>query len=119
MAEKRNIDRLRKRFSVRFGIDCPTRLAFTEDLSSTGLFIKTTNICVPGSLIQVEVNLSEQQTVVLEGRVMWAKKVPPQLIHIVKKCGMGVRIVRFLQGAEAYAKICVELAARGQTATVG
>ena len=118
MAEKRNIDRLRKRYSVRFGIDCATRLAFTEDLSSSGLFIKTTNICVPGSLIQVEVSISEQQSVLLEGRVMWAKKVPPQLIHIVKKCGMGVRIVRFLQGAEAYGQICAELAARRETAVV-
>jgi PilZ domain-containing protein len=112
MAEKRKIDRVRKRFSIRFGIDQPVRLAFTEDISPSGLFIKTTNICTPGSLIRVELALSDQQAVLLEGRVMWAKKVPPQLIHLVKKCGMGVRIVRFLQGAEAYGQFCGEQAAR-------
>ena len=111
MADKRNVNRMRKRFPVRFGVDQPVRLAFTEDISTTGLFIKSTNICAPGSLIQILVELAPGQTVLLEARVMWAKKVPPQLIHMVKKSGMGVRIVRFLQGGESYAQLCSELAA--------
>jgi hypothetical protein len=112
MAEKRDISRLRKRYSLRFGIDKPVRLGFTEDISSTGLFLKTTNICNPGSLILVEIAISDTETVLLQGRVVWAKKVPPQLIHMVKKSGMGVRIERFLQGEERYLQLCRELAAR-------
>ena len=112
MAEKRDIIRLRKRVSVRFGIDEPVRVAFTEDISPDGMFIKTTNICPPGSMIKVEVTLSETVKVVLEGRVMWAKKIPPQMIHLVRKCGMGIRIVRFISGEEEYASLCAELSGR-------
>ncbi|HEY5975172.1 MAG TPA: PilZ domain-containing protein [Geobacteraceae bacterium] len=112
MAEKRDIIRLRKRMSVRFGIDDPIRVAFTEDISPDGLFIKTTNICPPGSLIKVVLALTETTTVMMEGRVMWAKKVPPQMIHVVRKCGMGVRILRFVTGEEEYARTCAELSAR-------
>lgn len=105
MADKRDIQRLKKRLAIRFGTDEPSRLAFTEDISRTGLFVKTTNICRPGSLIRIAMEL-EGTVVELEGRVMWAKKVPPQMIHLVKKSGMGVRIVRFISGAEAYGRLC-------------
>ena len=112
MAEKRDIIRLRKRMAVRFGTGDTPRVAFTEDFSPGGLFIKTTNIYPPGSLIKVELTISEGTTVSMEGRVVWAKKVPPQMIHVVKKCGMGVQIVRFIAGAEEYARICAELSGR-------
>ena len=108
MADKRNLGRHRKRFSLRFGIGEPVRLAFTEDISSTGLFIKTTNICNPGTVVTVELNLNDETKVVLEARVMWAKKVPPQMIHLVKKSGMGVRINRFVSGGMEYLRFCEE-----------
>lgn len=108
MADKRIIKRLKKRISLRFGGDEPSRLAFTEDVSVDGLFIKTTNISRPGSLIRVIMELEGGTVVELEGRVMWAKKVPPQMIHLVRKSGMGVRIVRFIAGAEAYGRLCAE-----------
>ena len=40
MAEKRGLDRHRKRFHVRFGDNGPCYKAFTEDISTTGIFIK-------------------------------------------------------------------------------
>jgi hypothetical protein len=112
MAEKRDIIRLRKRMSLRFGIGEALRVAFTEDISPDGMFIKTTNICPPGSLIKIELALTETSTVSMEARVIWAKKVPPQMIHVVKKCGMGVRILRFLAGEEEYARTCAALSGR-------
>lgn len=112
MAEKRNLGRHRKRFSLRFGVGEPVRLAFTEDISSTGLFIKTTNVCNPGAVIMVELSLDGDVRVTLEARVMWAKKVPPQMIHLVKKSGMGVRINRFISGEAEYSRLCEELGAR-------
>ena len=112
MANKRDIIRLRKRLSIRFGIEEPARLAFTEDISLEGMFVKTVNICPPGSLIKLELTLADDRRVLMEGRVMWAKKVPPQLIHLSKKCGMGVRITRFLAGEEEYRRTCAELLGR-------
>ena len=108
MADKRIVRRLKKRIALRFGSDEPSRLAFTEDISVDGLFIKTTNISRPGSLIRVVMELDDGTVVELDGRVMWAKKVPPQMIHLVRKSGMGVRIVRFVSGAEAYGSLCAE-----------
>ena len=112
MADKRIIRRFKKRIPLRFGSDEPSRLAFTEDISVDGLFIKTTNVSRPGSLIRVVMELEGGAVVELDGRVMWAKKVPPQMIHLVRKSGMGVRIVRFVSGAEAYGNLCAEAMVR-------
>ena len=109
MAEKRNLDRHRKRYILRFGTDTLQYKAFTEDISTTGLFIKTAKISPPGGLLLVELELDEQRKVLMETRVMWAKKVPPQLIHLVKKSGMGVKIIRFFSGEGDYIELCEEL----------
>jgi Tfp pilus assembly protein PilZ len=110
MVEKRNLGRHRKRFSLKFGIGEPVRTAFTEDISTTGLFIKTAYVYKVGSLVTVDLALDMSRTVRMEGRVMWSKKVPPQMIHLVKKSGMGVQIVRFIKGEEDYCGLCEELA---------
>lgn len=47
VANNRDIKRIKKRISIRFGIDEAVRLAFTEDISMTGMFIKTPNIIPP------------------------------------------------------------------------
>lgn len=101
MADKRDITRLKKRLTVRFGIDEATRVAFTEDISSTGMFIKTANICPPNTKIMIEFEVADKK-VELVARVMWAKKVPQNLFHLVKKSGMGVRFLRFQSGEEHF-----------------
>ena len=109
MSEKRNLGRHRKRFTLRFGIGEPVRLGFTEDISTTGIFIKTTNICNPGTVVTVELIIDDEKRVLFEARVIWAKKVPPQMIHLVKKSGMGIRINKFISGESEYARLCEEL----------
>jgi Tfp pilus assembly protein PilZ len=109
MADKREAKRLRKRLTLKFGPTAADRLAFTEDISQFGLFIKTTNIAPAGSRVIIELTLSELDVVTLEARVMWAKKVPPNMLRLVKKSGMGVRIIRFVTGEAAYYKLCEAL----------
>lgn len=101
MADKRDIKRHKKRLSIRFGLDEPNRMAFTEDISITGMFIKTPNVCVPNSKIKIEF-VVENGLVQLEARVMWAKKVPQNLFHLVKKSGMGIRFLKFHAGEEHF-----------------
>jgi hypothetical protein len=101
MADKRDITRLKKRVTVRFGIDEASRVAFTEDVSHTGMFIKTPNICPPNTKIKIEFEIANNK-VELIARVMWAKKVPQNLFHLVKKSGMGVRFLRFEHGEEHF-----------------
>ncbi len=88
--------------SIYFGIDEAVRVAFTEDISMTGMFIKTPNIIPPNSKIKIEFDLPEGSRVKLEARVMWAKKVPANLFHLVKKSGMGVRFLHFHSGEDAF-----------------
>lgn len=100
MADKRDINRLKKRVPVKFGVEDATRSAFSEDISGTGMFIRTPNICVPNSKIKVEFMLNDAN-IQLDARVMWAKKVPANMFHLVKKCGMGIRFLRINSGEEA------------------
>lgn len=102
MADKRDIRRIKKRISIRFGNDEAVRVAFTEDISMTGMFIKTPNISPPNSKILIEIELPEGDKVLVEATVMWAKKVPANLFHLVKKSGMGIRFLRFHSGEDAF-----------------
>lgn len=102
MIDKREIRRHKKRITIRFGIDEPNRIAFTEDVSRTGMFIKTPNVSPPNTKIKIVFELVSDQKIEVEARVMWAKKVPPNVIHLVKKCGMGVRFLRFEAGEELF-----------------
>lgn len=106
MAEKRSPVRHKKRLSVRFGIEKTTRVAFSEDISLGGMFIRCQNAYPPNTRIVIEFFLDNEQRVVLEARVMWGKVVPQNLFHLARKCGMGVRILRFLAGEEHFRRYC-------------
>jgi Tfp pilus assembly protein PilZ len=102
MAEKRTQRRIRRRLSLRFGVDKPVRLAFTEDVTESGLFIKTTNLYRPGTRVFIELILPDESRVRVTGSIRWTKKVPPTMIHLVRKAGMGVKFLRFEEGEELF-----------------
>jgi hypothetical protein len=110
MDSRRTPERHKKRLSIRFGIEEASRVAFTEDISINGMFIKSCNVCPPNTRLRVEFSLENDIPVILEARVMWAKKVPQNLFHLVKKSGMGVRILRFHSGREHFERYCDSLA---------
>ncbi len=106
MADKRDVQRSRKRVAIRFGVGGDLqRRAFSEDLSPLGMFIKTANVSNPNTVLRIEL-LHDDQVISLDARVMWAKRVPQNLFHLVKKGGMGVRIIRFHSGREQYLALC-------------
>ena len=76
---------------MRFGETHPERMAFTMNVSQTGAFIRTNNVYAPGKTIRVEFNFENESTT-LFAQVMWAKKVPPQMAHLLP-CGMGLRFL--------------------------
>jgi hypothetical protein len=106
VAEKRSPARHKKRLSVRFGIEKATRVAFSEDISMGGMFIRSQNAYPPNTRIVIEFFLDNGEQVALEARVMWGKMAPQNLFHLVRKCGMGVRIIRFLAGEEQFRRYC-------------
>ncbi|HSG05432.1 MAG TPA: PilZ domain-containing protein, partial [Nitrospiria bacterium] len=88
--EKRNRKRTDKRLLVKFGKDSARITGFTGDLSHQGIFIKSNMVFNPGTILKLELTLPDKSVIKLEGRVMWAKKVPPSLHRITKKSGMGI-----------------------------
>ena len=110
MADKRWDKRQRKRISLRFGVDAASKVGFTDDITREGLFIRTGLVLNPGTRLQVELTPPEGR-IVLEGEVRWAKRIPPQMLHKMKG-GMGLKILRFLEGEPIYRQICDTLYGR-------
>ena len=104
--EKRNKNRIGKRLIVKFGTDKLDRLGFTEDVSPTGLFIKTNIVSPPGTQLRVEMTLSDNSTIQVAGVVMWAKQVPQSLVRFTKKNGMGLRST---QSGEDFKRFVAEI----------
>jgi hypothetical protein len=102
MSEKRDLIRLKKRLSLKFGFDAPTKVAFTEDLSHDGIFVKTVYPSPPGSRVHIELTMPDGNIVKMMGMSRWRKSAPPQMIHLVKKNGMGIKILKFISGEESY-----------------
>jgi hypothetical protein len=105
MAEKRQATRQHRRLKLRYGSDSLLKLAFTEDVSATGMFIKTSTVMKPGSLITIELYAIDGTTILLKGLVMWGKKVSYELISQIKKAGMGIKIVEKVSGEDSYQRL--------------
>ncbi len=109
MTEKRLNLRKNRRLEVRFGPDEPKRIGFTCDITRQGFFIQSSSVCRPGTLLIVTMIMGKDQQVRLEARVRWAKRIPPNLLRVVKKGGMGVKIVHFRAGEAIYRSYCAAL----------
>jgi hypothetical protein len=105
MPENRQQKRHRKRLQLKYGVNGSMRMAFTEDVSVEGFFIRTATIHSPNSELRIELMTPDNECILLEGRVRWAKRVPPNLLRLAKG-GMGIRITRFLAGEPAYRRLC-------------
>jgi hypothetical protein len=86
--DKRRIKRSLRRVMVRYGTRTPDRTAFTKNVSETGMFLQTNSVFKPGTTIQVQAEFPDR-TFTMWARVVWAKKVPPQLAHLLGS-GMGI-----------------------------
>ena len=106
--DKRVGDRHKRRFQLRYGLEQPDKIGFTEDISDTGIFVMSPQVLQPGKILFVELRLRDDTLVLIKGRIMWAKRVPQNLMRKVKG-GMGVRIISFEQGEEAYRQLCASL----------
>ena len=111
MQNKRVDTRFRKRLSLKFGIEEATRVGFTEDISDTGIFIRSPAVMAPNTILLVELKTISNEIVRLKGRIMWAKKVPQNMMHRIKG-GMGLLITQFLSGEEIYQALCEQRSKR-------
>ena len=82
------VKRAHRRLMVRFGTRAPEKTAFTRNISDTGMFLQTNTVLKPGTTLQVRFEISNQQFK-MWARVVWAKKAPAQVVHLLGS-GMGV-----------------------------
>ncbi len=101
MADKRLGARLRKRIKVTFVENGKKRMGYTDDMTEDGLFLRTAAAQPPGTLVTIEIEMAEQEKIVVEGRVRWARRIPAQMVYKAKG-GMGVKFGRFHSGEDAY-----------------
>jgi hypothetical protein len=110
MTDKPWKKRLRKRIPVRFGVEAPTKIAFTDNVTREGLFIQSALVVKPGTQLLVELTPPEGK-VLIEAEVRWAKKIHPHMLHKLKG-GIGLRILAFREGEETYRQVCDALYVR-------
>ena len=103
--DKRKDTRFRKRLTLKFGVDDTSKIGFTEDISDTGIFIRSATPMAPNTILTVEIKTLKDEFIRLKGRIMWARKVPMNMMHRVKG-GMGLRITEFIDNEEIYHLLC-------------
>ena len=106
MAEKRRKARVRRRLRVLYGTQIPSKVGFTSDISESGLCIQTFIVYKPGETLLIEMELPGGELLRLEGRVHWARKVPPNMLRKVKYSGMGVKVINFIGDPEPFIQLC-------------
>jgi hypothetical protein len=106
MPEKRRKPRIRKRMRVKYGPRIPSKMGFTSDISESGLCVQTFAVYRPGEHLLIELELPSGRSLRLEGRVHWARRVPPNLLRKVKYAGMGIKIINFIGDPEPYIGLC-------------
>lgn len=105
--ERRAYPRHRKRLRARYRVEGEARWrsCFTQDVSVTGLFLKTTAIPAEGQ-VEIEVELEPGAALALVGRVVHGMRVPQALLRVAK----GGFAVMLLQAPPRWYEHCLALA---------
>ncbi len=110
MKKGRIYHRVAFRSLISFGPEAPPEhTSFITDLSDRGTHIKTNSVYKPGTKIYMVIE-SPDSEYAAEGVVVWAKKAPVRLAHIVK-CGMGVEFTRIDPALSAFYQEQLEMVA--------
>ena len=101
MPNSRFETRHKKRLSVRFGHGALEHIGHTSDVSTQGIFIEARTVYKPGVVLKIELKTRDNEIILIEGEVRWAKKAPARANHLMKS-GMGICILNFLQGQDIF-----------------
>jgi len=97
MKNKRKQKRFIKRYKTEFVLNNITFRGISRDFSLNGLFIRTKDSLVPGTILDIIVHLSDGLTSKLKGKVRRTSKNPVGKVmgSPVKtvKSGMGIEII--------------------------
>ena len=110
MAEKRSGQdkRVTLKLAVNFGVRDISNMGFTEDISASGIFLKTARVFPVGTDLKIEVRTDQDDIIRFIGYVHWSKEVAPNLVWSVNDAGMGIQIIKFVCGQEHYYKLLAD-----------
>lgn len=88
--DKRRSKRINKRLAVDFGTNDMQHTGITNDISKTGLFIRTTKFYSPGSIIKINLLIPNNGSTTFTGRVVRTYKHPPY--SSLAQNGVGIEL---------------------------
>lgn len=91
MPEKRVVRRRPRRLAVKFGEQAPDRMAFAENVSAQGLFLRTATFYPKDTILQLDVELPSGWAR-LVARVSWIRRFPPKLAQGLQG-GLGLEVI--------------------------
>lgn len=77
-----------KRLPLKFSNGVSEVIAFSSNISSTGLFIRTRKAYPPGTKLKISLEADNNNTIELEGEVAWSLKTGSTSF----KNGMGINL---------------------------
>ena len=84
--------RFRRRVEVHYHVEGhAVRIGYSGNISTAGMMLRTPRVLAPGTLLTLEVRFP-QGTIVLDGRVVWAREGPLSLLS-TGRIGMGIKFV--------------------------
>lgn len=84
--------RYRRRVEVRYVADGHAeRIGFSGNISLSGMMLRTPVVLPPGTIVALEIRFPAQ-SLVLDGKVMWAREGPLTLLS-TGRIGMGIRFI--------------------------
>ncbi|MEN9798835.1 MAG: hypothetical protein RL653_2531 [Pseudomonadota bacterium] len=92
MRERRKAKRFGRRLTVRWGESAFEHAGFTQDVSSSGMFVVSRTLPDVGERVHLQVQVTATQVVHFEGRVQRHKQAP-RALQSVAPSGFGVSFV--------------------------
>jgi Tfp pilus assembly protein PilZ len=89
--EMRRHERIETRLQVKYGTHGFDLSAPLENISLSGICIRTNDVFPAGTRIKIQIEFPDRQ-IVHTGEVMWAIKVPER-DKATMMCGMGIQFV--------------------------
>lgn len=83
MRQKRSFERKKRRLLVEFTIDGTHYSGFTNDVSPTGIFVRSSRLPDLDQALAVTLHLPEGKHLVLRGKVVRSIRVPATLSRVI------------------------------------
>ena len=112
MDDRRFTERYPKKIPLKFRFGSFMEKGKTENISSSGMLIKTPMKHVPRIVIRIEFKLPKNLIVRIDGETRWKGDFSSRWFRMFKKNGLGIRIMKFHSGEQIYKELIRDLQER-------